>query len=52
MAVNQDFHLRCVTFKMPIRNQSGDGQRGLAIRAVTWFNLELSSGESSAAGGA
>lgn len=48
MAVGQDSHLDCVTFKMPVRHRSGNRQMSLEISAVTGFNLELSTGESPA----
>lgn len=34
VAVHQDFSLGCVTFKMPVRNLSEDGQMSLELREV------------------
>lgn len=34
VAMGQDFSLGCVTFKMPIRNLSEDGQVNLEFRGV------------------
>lgn len=37
MSADQDFHLGCVTFKMPVRNLHGDGQRS----SGKWFNPQI-----------